>query len=562
MVQGLAFLSKKSWHTKNLANQEKVWMAEQQKEAEVAKTKELAKQIQQEREQDEMERISGKKSSTLDRGIDWMYQGGGSNTELAKQDAEKKAEEYLLGKEFVGGGATAGDFDSGDQNEGINAVVATAAGGAAVPEAAAAPPSSAYGPAGVTAEVDDDRKMMAEPSVKDRNESFRLRVEDPMFQVSQRQREKDVKLEKKKALYERVVGTLAEDGGGGDDDSDASSEDERRKSSSKKRKKKHHKKKHHRRHEHKSSSRKQRHRSRSRSRSRSISRDRHADRRRHHARNRSYSRSRSPSSEYDNRRGRWNNHHHRRESSNRHRYEGKRYSSDESSYYDDRHRRRRDSPVRRNENDDGKRHHRQNDDADEYYSHRRPEGNRRAESRNFGHSDYGRHRNPRDDDCDRHKKPREDNGKNDSDCHKKRADDRYGLRGDASSSKASFDAKDLGPSRELILKKRDAQETERKRIREQASRRDRGRSGADRAQALEAMKRAAMARDDARKDDSDHRRRRRDEEEKEAPTKGSASFLTDMTRRTHGISGEGSSSLSARVAQNRHTNQRLHDTFL
>jgi anti-sigma28 factor (negative regulator of flagellin synthesis) len=47
MVQGLAFLSKKSWHTKNLANQEKVWMAEQQKEAEVAKTKELAKQIQQ-----------------------------------------------------------------------------------------------------------------------------------------------------------------------------------------------------------------------------------------------------------------------------------------------------------------------------------------------------------------------------------------------------------------------------------------------------------------------------------------------------------------------------------
>jgi hypothetical protein len=45
MVQGLAFLSKKSWHTKNLNNQEKVWIAEQKKEAEANKTKELARQI-------------------------------------------------------------------------------------------------------------------------------------------------------------------------------------------------------------------------------------------------------------------------------------------------------------------------------------------------------------------------------------------------------------------------------------------------------------------------------------------------------------------------------------
>jgi hypothetical protein len=37
MVQGLAFLSKKSWHTKNIANQERVWIEEQKKEAEGCK---------------------------------------------------------------------------------------------------------------------------------------------------------------------------------------------------------------------------------------------------------------------------------------------------------------------------------------------------------------------------------------------------------------------------------------------------------------------------------------------------------------------------------------------
>jgi hypothetical protein len=54
MVQGLAFLSKKSWHTKNKVNQEKVWIAEQQKEQETAKASELAKEIQQERENEEL----------------------------------------------------------------------------------------------------------------------------------------------------------------------------------------------------------------------------------------------------------------------------------------------------------------------------------------------------------------------------------------------------------------------------------------------------------------------------------------------------------------------------
>ena len=96
-------------------------MAEQRKQAEAQKTQELAKQIQQEREQEELEKISGKKGPKLDRGIDWMYQG--PTGELAKEDSERKAEEFLLGKEFVGEGATQGDFDNGDQDQGINTVL-------------------------------------------------------------------------------------------------------------------------------------------------------------------------------------------------------------------------------------------------------------------------------------------------------------------------------------------------------------------------------------------------------------------------------------------------------
>lgn len=44
-MPGLSFLSKKSWHTSNISNQEKVWLAEQKAEAEALKTKELQDQI-------------------------------------------------------------------------------------------------------------------------------------------------------------------------------------------------------------------------------------------------------------------------------------------------------------------------------------------------------------------------------------------------------------------------------------------------------------------------------------------------------------------------------------
>eukprot|EP00980_Cylindrotheca_fusiformis_P029000 scaffold22692_cov198-Cylindrotheca_fusiformis.AAC.4 len=111
-----------------------------------------------------MDKISGKKSTTtIDRGIDWMYQhqhhgAGGAQSELAKEDEAKKQEEFLLGKDFVPDGTTLGDFDNGDQTEGIHNVLASH-------QEQEAPPTA-------TAEQQQQQQASYyEPSVKDRNES-------------------------------------------------------------------------------------------------------------------------------------------------------------------------------------------------------------------------------------------------------------------------------------------------------------------------------------------------------------------------------------------------------
>jgi hypothetical protein len=311
MVQGLAFLSKKSWHTKNIANQEKVWIEEQRKAQEDSKTKELARQIQQEREQEEIDRISGRKSHRLDRGIDWMYQG--VKSEAAQEDKRKEAEDYLLGKTYAGGVKEAppsGDFVQ-EQNikEGVDAVVAGVTG--AEDEKPAAFPQQ-------------------EPSVADRNEAFRLRHEDPMFLVSMKRREQEEKVEKTKALYEKVVGPV--------DDEDSTKRRKREKKERKKERKR--RREEHRRHRRRS-------RSRSHSRSSSYSDD---DYDYHHSR-RYRSRSRSPGY----RRGR------RSESPVRH---SSRHSGDE----DDARYRRHDN-VHQQGQDDGRRkrldddHFRHNEDS-------------------------------------------------------------------------------------------------------------------------------------------------------------------------------------------------------
>ena len=55
----LAFLAKKSWHTTNISNQEKVWLKQQEQEREKKKLELLQKQMKEEREIEEMRQASG-----------------------------------------------------------------------------------------------------------------------------------------------------------------------------------------------------------------------------------------------------------------------------------------------------------------------------------------------------------------------------------------------------------------------------------------------------------------------------------------------------------------------
>jgi hypothetical protein len=438
MVQGLGFLTKKSWHTKNLDNQEKVWMAEQKKEAEGRKTKELARQIQQEREQEDLDKISGK-STRKDRGIDWMYTHG-PNSEMVKEDEAKRNEEFLLGKEYVADGATTGDFDNGDQKEGIYNVMSKTM------EEQEAPPLPSC----------DNQ----EPSVKDRNEQFRMRVEDPMFHVKQQQREKYVQHEKTKELYERVVGYNSNDG-------DDSREDEKKRRKDRKK-------------------------------------NRKSDRRSSSSRKR---RSRSSSSE-------------------RHHHSSKRYSKHMSS--------RRRSRSR----------------SEERYRSRREDR----------HHYHRRHRYDRDE--DRHSRKNRDyydDYHNDRRYHNDPTNDRkqegYGLRG----ADTNTDTTDLGPNKELLQKKRQEREAQRRRMKEVSTSRNRS-TGEERARALAEMQSDARKREDSRH----HLKKYYDNEDDTITNKSrkGASFLSDMSKQTHGITGNASKSLSERLRQNRHTNQRSHESFL
>jgi len=119
----LAFLGKKNWHTKNLKNVEKVWIADEKDAAEAKKLADLQRQIIEERQMDELREMQASTGSRKVRTgelitpkisiipfltlnsrrnefrcaerLDWMYEGPMSSA----KDAEK-ADEYLLGKAF------------------------------------------------------------------------------------------------------------------------------------------------------------------------------------------------------------------------------------------------------------------------------------------------------------------------------------------------------------------------------------------------------------------------------------------------------------------------------
>eukprot|EP01039_Chlorochromonas_danica_P004892 gene4892-5361_t len=98
-MPGLSFLSKKSWHTSNLKNVEKVWLAEQKAEQEEKKLLELQKQLEEERQIQELRQLQAQSQGTVhhsvDSSMDWMYEGPAASQASQQQ---KAAEEYLLGK--------------------------------------------------------------------------------------------------------------------------------------------------------------------------------------------------------------------------------------------------------------------------------------------------------------------------------------------------------------------------------------------------------------------------------------------------------------------------------
>ena len=76
----LSFLSKKSWHTTNLQNVEKVWLAEQAEKKEAEKLDQWKKEREEERQieqrQRQAERDEAQRASDLLRFIDEIRQGG------------------------------------------------------------------------------------------------------------------------------------------------------------------------------------------------------------------------------------------------------------------------------------------------------------------------------------------------------------------------------------------------------------------------------------------------------------------------------------------------------
>jgi len=475
-----------------------VWVAEQQQAAEQQKTKDLARQIQQEREQDELDKIAGKTATRLDRGIDWMYTDQSANSEIAQANAAAQQEEYLLGKEVVAAaasgsaaGAQKSDLDVGRDNEGVNAAVAAAAAAREAPVVAAAAAAAS---------------QTAEPSVAEKNEAFRMRHEDPMFLVSMAAREKKAQAIHKRELYEKVLGapaatataTAVVDG----------EADRKRRKKERKRERKSHKHKHRSNDDHdEQKRRKHRHRSRSQ--------DTSEDQR--HSSNR---RSRSRSHERDR--------HHERDS-RRHDDHYERHASHRREQSQSRSRsRERDDYRRRDHGEDDRRRERTHHKEDRY-----SEPERRHDDRKH-RPDYGR------------------NEKDEPSLGKKPG---YGLQGGSSSIR--IQPGELGPNQEILRKKREARDVERKRVQVSASSRRRM-TPEERAATLREMETDAQHRHAARERLSSAKQ---DEKAPFSADRGDGSFLLAMRQETHGVR-DGNMSMSERLAQNRHTNQKSHESFL
>lgn len=534
-MPGLSFLSKKSWHTSNISNQEKVWIAEQKAAAEEAKLKELSQQIKLEREQEELQKITGKKSTSGvgDRGVDWMYEGhkkGEDDDDGERQRAAEEAanEAYLLGKEYVPEGQTkqSGDFAVASSMTGALEKASTVGASIGVSEGGWKREEKEEKGDGDVLRIQDDNDANnhihgpAESAVNEWNQNFHLRHEDPMFSVMQRKQAKDKDVEKKKKLMEKAGLVVKERTKPTADEYEKIQHDEReekrrerrRRKDAKKSKKKRKHKHHHRR----GSSHKKPSRRRERSRSPSDDDD--------YSSSSYYSASSYSSSGHDSRYGR---HHGRtddnKKSSSRRYHNDSHHSSDKrGDRHDDHyhHRRKRSQSRERRRSSPGRYRH------DDYDRYERPHKNgsngerrRRERSRSYEREESRGHRRSRGDDVDSMDKARYSD-RNDTTKEatpptaaategkpypKKEG---YGLIGtsisnkDSTSTKTSIGKSDyLGPDQKLLAAKRQEIERERQSRFDQGRKRRRGeedegggRSYEERQRAVEEMERNARDR--------------------------------------------------------------------
>ena len=541
-MPGLSFLAKKSWHTANLNNQEKVWIAQQQKAVEETKIKELAKQIQQEREEDELNHMAGTKRSRLDRGIDWMYQGSagagsGEKHAYEEEQQEKDAEDFLLGKEYNHQNVKSGDFCKVEETAvGVAAIVNNASSAAAETEAP-------FQPVRPTPPTQTTNSAAAGPEDESQkwNQDFRLKLEDPMFMVSQRKKEKERDEQRKRDLFERVKKEekpstkRRKDRRGSNPplDGDGSESSHRR---DRKRRKKKHKRKHHRRKQSRSRSRSHTSRDDEDSRNEhqySRTRSSRRDDRRSRRRTMSPSRSRSYSHSPDSSRPR----------------SGRRYHSTRRSGRD-----RSPSYERSRSRDSGGPHR--------YRSHQR-RSRSRSKSNHSERNIYKRGEAPK-------RRNQVENGPRSEQQSRGSQSNGRPVSNDSAGHSRS-----LGPDPKLLAKKRQEKEAARNRYRRQGSSRvadeHEGRSHHSK---LSREERNAAIRD--MQSDAGSRRSRLakvavqpsqnskllDDERRMRESKGrnfrdSGNFLTEMERKVNGIDTD--ISMSARVARNRHGNQRRND---
>ena len=226
-------MSKKSWHTSNLCNQEKVWIAEQKAESEARKCAELREQIKVEREREEFDRLTKGADAVGDRGTNWMYEGGGavaaaaasgigggcgaSSAAAREEEEARRNEAYLLGKEYApGGGARqSGDFAVASTMTGalekastygatIGAGYAADSNGGGAKRLRIQEDTATTSSAAAAADGGDGAKTNNDEMDGDWSQNFHLRHEDPMFAVHQRRQAQLKDAEKKKRLLERA----------------------------------------------------------------------------------------------------------------------------------------------------------------------------------------------------------------------------------------------------------------------------------------------------------------------------------------------------------------------